>query len=91
MKMKNYIKNASLKSEPNCKLINRIPGSHLLISSLPGSALRSHVESLGKPHNLASILEALPGKLDIKSRGGSKISGKVVHMYKGVEGFALLI
>ena len=31
------------------KLINRIPGSRLLISSLPGSALRTHVESLGKP------------------------------------------
>ena len=30
-------------------LINRIPGSRLLISSLPGSALRTHVESLGKP------------------------------------------
>ena len=33
------------------KLINRIPGSRLLISSLPGSALRMHVESLGKPHD----------------------------------------
>ena len=31
------------------KLINRISGSRLLISSLPGSALRTHVESLGKP------------------------------------------
>ena len=30
-------------------LINRIPGSQLLISGLPGSALRAHVESLGKP------------------------------------------
>ena len=26
------------------KLINRIPGSRLLISSLPGSALRAHVD-----------------------------------------------
>ena len=34
------------------KLINRIPGSGLLISSLPGSALRMHVESLGKPHDV---------------------------------------
>ena len=40
----------SLKSEPTCKLINRIPGLSLLISSLPGSASRMHVESLGKPH-----------------------------------------
>ena len=31
------------------KLINRIPGLRLLISSLPGSALRTNVESLGKP------------------------------------------
>ena len=31
------------------KLINGIPGSRLLISSLQGSALRMHVESLGKP------------------------------------------
>ena len=30
------------------KLKNRIPGSRLLISSLPVSGLRSHVESLGK-------------------------------------------
>ena len=34
------------------KLINRIPGSRLLISSLPGSALKTHVESLGKPHDV---------------------------------------
>ena len=27
-------------------------GSHILISSLPGSALRTHVESLGKPRNV---------------------------------------
>ena len=34
------------------KLINRIPGSRLLISSLPGSALRTHVESLCKPRDV---------------------------------------
>ena len=33
------------------KLINRIPGSCLLISSLPGSALRTHVES-SKPRDV---------------------------------------
>ena len=33
-------------------LINRIPGSRLLISSLPGSAFRTHVESLGKPRDV---------------------------------------
>ena len=42
------------------KLINRTQGSRLLISSLPGlalrthveSALRTHVESLGKPRDV---------------------------------------
>ena len=34
------------------KVINRIPGSRLLISSLPGSALRKLVESLGKPRDV---------------------------------------
>ena len=36
--------NRLLKSETMDKLINRIPGLRLLISSLPGSALRTHVE-----------------------------------------------
>ena len=49
------------------QLINRIPGSPLLISSLQGSALRTYVESLCKPRASTSILKALPGKLDIKS------------------------
>ena len=44
-----YVIIASLKRETIGKLINRIPGSRLLISSFPGSALRAHVESLGKP------------------------------------------
>ena len=35
-----------------CSTMNRIPGSRLLISSLPGSALRTHVESLGKPRDV---------------------------------------
>ena len=47
--IENYAIIASLKSETMGRLINRIPGSRLLISSLPGSALRMHVESLGKP------------------------------------------
>ena len=41
----------SLKSKTIGKLINRIPGLRLLISSLQGSALRMHVESLGKPRD----------------------------------------
>ena len=48
-KIEKYAIIASLKSETMGKLINRIPGSRLLISSLTGSALRTHVESLDKP------------------------------------------
>ena len=50
-KIENYVIIASLKSETMGKLINRIPGSRLSISSLPGSALRTLVESLGKPRD----------------------------------------
>ena len=53
------------------KLINRIPGFRLLISSLPGKALRTHVESLGKPRDSTSVLKALPGKLDNKRHSPS--------------------
>ena len=53
------------------KLINRIPGSRLLISSLPGSALRTHVESLGKPRDVNKRSQAFPGKLDIKRHSPS--------------------
>ena len=49
---KKYVIIASLKSGTMGKLINRIPGSRLLLSSLPGSALRTHVESLGKPRDV---------------------------------------
>ena len=48
-KIENYAIIASLKGETIGKLINRIPGSRLLISSLHGSALRMLVESLRKP------------------------------------------
>ena len=34
------------------KLINRIPGLRHLITSLPGSASRMHVESLSKPYHV---------------------------------------
>ena len=57
--IKNYVIITSLRSETMGKLINRIPDSCLFISSLPGSALRTHVES-------TSVLKALPGKFDIK-------------------------
>ena len=67
MKIDNYVIIASLKSEPTCNLINRIPGLHLLISCLPGLALRMHVKSLCEPADSTSVLKALPGKLDIKT------------------------
>ena len=44
------------------KLINRIPGSRLSISSLPGSALRTHVESLGKPRDVNMRSQSLVSK-----------------------------
>ena len=48
----NYVIMASLKSEKMGKLINRMPGSCILMSSLPGYALRTLVESLGAPRNV---------------------------------------
>ena len=53
------------------KLINRIPGLCVMMSSLPGSASRLHVETLGKPLDSTSVLKALPGKLDIKRHSPS--------------------
>ena len=51
---------ASLKSETTGKLIlNRLPGVRLLISSLPGSALRTHVESLSKPRDVNKRSQSL--------------------------------
>ena len=58
-KIKNYIIIASLKCSIMGKLINRIPGSCLLISSLPGSALRTHVELLGKPRDVNKRSQSL--------------------------------
>ena len=57
------------------KLINRIPGSRLLISSLSGSALRTHVESLSKPRDVGSALrthvELLGKPRDVNMRSQS--------------------
>ena len=41
------------------RLINRIQGSRLLISSLPGLALGTHVESLGKPRDVNKRSQSL--------------------------------
>ena len=52
-KIENYVIIASLKSVTIDELIiYRIPGSRLLVSSLPGSALGTQVESLGKPRDV---------------------------------------
>ena len=69
------LRHDSLKSEPMGKLINRIPCSHPLISSLPGSALRMKDESLRKPCDSTSILKALSGKLEIK-----RLSSCIVYL-----------
>ena len=58
-KIENYVIIASLKSESVGKLINRIPGSRVLVSSLPGSALRMHVDSLGKPRDVSKHSQSL--------------------------------
>ena len=58
-KIKEYVIIISLKSETLGKLIDRIPGSRLLMSSLPGSALRMHVESLGKPRDVNKRSQSL--------------------------------
>ena len=61
-KSKKYVIIPSLKSESVGKLINRIPGSHILISSLPGPALRTHAKSLGKPRNVNKRSQSLAWK-----------------------------
>ena len=58
----NYVIIASLKSKQTSKLLTRKPGLRLWISSLPDSASRTRVESLGKPRDSTSVLGALRGK-----------------------------
>ena len=57
--IENYVIIASLKNEPKGRLINGKPGSRLLISSLPGSALRTHVESLSAPRDVNKRSQSL--------------------------------
>ena len=58
-KIEKYVIITSLKSETMVKLINRILCEDLLISNLPGSALRMHVESLGKPRDVNKHSQSL--------------------------------
>ena len=57
--IENYVIIASLKRETIGKVMNRIPGSRLLISSLPGSALRMHVESHDKPRDVNKLSQSM--------------------------------
>ena len=66
-----YVIFASLTSGTMGKLINRIPGSCLLILSFPGSALRTHVDHSASLAMSTRILKALPDKLDIKRHSPS--------------------
>ena len=58
-KIENYVIIASLMRETIGKLINIIPGSGILISSLPGSAFRTHVEAFGKPRDVDKRSQSL--------------------------------
>ena len=48
--------------------MNRIPGSRLLISNLPGSALRTYVESLGKPRDVNKHSQRKPCLVNLISK-----------------------
>ena len=59
-KIENYAIIASLKRETMGKLINRIRGSRLLISRLPGSGFENaHAESLSKPRDVSKHSQSL--------------------------------
>ena len=53
------IENYTIIASSVGKLIIKIPGSRLLILSLPGSVLRTHVESLGKPRDVNKRSQSL--------------------------------
>ena len=58
-KNQNYVIITSFKSDTMGKLINRIPGSRVMISSLPGLASRTHVESLCMPRDVSRHSQSL--------------------------------
>ena len=58
-KIENYVIIAYLKRETIGKLINKMPGLRLLISSLTGSAFKTHVESLCKPRDVNKHSQSL--------------------------------
>ena len=52
-------------------VVDDVESTRLLISNLPGSALRMHVKSLGKPRDSTHILQAFPGKHDMERHSPS--------------------
>ena len=66
-RIRNYIIIASLKRKTKGKLINRIPGLRLLKSTLPGLALKTHVESLGKPRDVNKCPQSVAWSTDINN------------------------
>ena len=71
-------------------LMNRIPGSRLLISCLPGSALITLVESLGKPRDVNKRSQSLPEKLGIKRHSPSILYLSIsIHFVSQLDVFLL--
>ena len=69
------------------KLINRIPGSRLLISSLPGSASRTHVESLGKPRDVNAFSK--PCLVNLISKDTHLVFSIYIYLCSGYRTFSL--
>ena len=70
-KTRPFITERLLMGRKESNQINKLPGSCLLILSLPGSTSRTHIESLSKPRDSTSVLEALPGNLYIRRQSPS--------------------
>ena len=72
-KNRKFVIIASLKSESVGKLINRIPGSRLLISSYQAPLWKRMLNWSTSLAMSTSVLKALPGKLDIKRHPPSSL------------------
>ena len=87
-KIENYVIITSLKSETMGKLINRIPGSRLLISSLRGSTLIAHQASrcqhaFSKPCLVMLRLHYVPGDHGSHDFGHRGRNGVTVTQRRG--------
>ena len=65
-KIEKFVIIVSFMRETIGKVINRIPGSRLLVSSLPCLAFRTHVESLGKACDVIKRSQSLDWLTGIK-------------------------